>query len=30
MNYHANLGVDEIIDEQRPFIQKHNITTADL
>ena len=29
-NFHANLGVDEIIDEQRPFIQKHNITTADL
>ncbi|KAI8976663.1 manganase peroxidase [Trametes punicea] len=29
-NFHANLGVDEIIDEQRPFIQRHNITTADF
>ena len=29
-NFHASLGTDEIIDEQRPFIQKHNITTADL
>ena len=28
--FHANNGVDEIIDEQRPFIQRHNITTADL
>lgn len=29
-NFHANLGVDEIIDEQRPFIARHNLTTADL
>lgn len=29
-NFHANNGVDEIIDEQRPFIQRHNLTTADL
>ncbi|KAI0350840.1 manganese peroxidase [Trametes cingulata] len=29
-NFHANLGVDEIIDEQRQFIQRHNITTADF
>ncbi|KAI0350878.1 manganase peroxidase [Trametes cingulata] len=29
-NFHANLGVDEIIDEQRPFIQRHNISTADF
>ena len=29
-NFHANLGVDEIINEQREFIQRHNLTTADL
>lgn len=29
-NFHANLGVDEIINEQRPFIQRHNISTADF
>ena len=29
-NFHANNGVDEIINEQRPFIQRHNLTTADL
>ncbi|KAJ8502205.1 hypothetical protein ONZ51_g84 [Trametes cubensis] len=29
-NFHANLGVDEIIDEQRPFIQRHNISVADF
>ncbi|KAH9847429.1 manganese-dependent peroxidase [Lenzites betulinus] len=29
-NFHANLGVDEIIDEQRPFVQRHNLTTADF
>ena len=29
-NFHASIGTDEIIDEQRPFIQRHNITTADL
>ncbi|KAI0631001.1 manganese peroxidase 2 [Trametes polyzona] len=29
-NFHANNGVDEIIDEQKPFIARHNITTADF
>ena len=29
-NYHANLGVDEIINEQKPFVAKSNMTTADL
>lgn len=29
-NFHANLGVDEIVDEQKPFIAKHNITAGDL
>ena len=29
-NFHANLGVDEIIDEQRPLVQRHNISNADL
>ncbi|KAI0743578.1 Mn peroxidase MNP3 [Daedaleopsis nitida] len=29
-NFHANLGVDEIINEQRPFVQRHNISTADF
>ncbi|KAI9062858.1 class II peroxidase [Trametes sanguinea] len=29
-NFHANLGVDEIIDEQRPFVQRSNISTADF
>ncbi|KAH9848375.1 manganese peroxidase 2 [Lenzites betulinus] len=29
-NFHANNGVDEIIDEQKPFIARHNLTTADF
>ncbi len=29
-NFHANNGVDEIIDEQKPFIARHNITPGDL
>ncbi len=29
-NFHANLGVDEIIDEQRPLLQRSNISAADL
>ena len=29
-NFHANNGVDEIINEQRPFVQRANISTADL
>ena len=28
--FHANNGVDEIIDEQKPFIARHNITPGDL
>ena len=29
-NFHANNGVDEIINEQRPFVQRSNLTTADF
>ncbi|KAI1788396.1 manganese peroxidase [Ganoderma leucocontextum] len=29
-NFHASLGLDEIVNAQRPFIQRHNITTADF
>ena len=29
-NFHANGGVDEIIDTQRPFQQASNLTVADL
>ena len=29
-NFHANLGVDEIVNEQAPFIARHNITPGDL
>ena len=29
-NFHANLGVDEIIGEQKPFVAKHNMTPGDL
>lgn len=28
--YHANLGIDEIIQEQKPFVAKHNMTPGDL
>lgn len=28
--FHANNGVDEIIDEQKPFVAKHNMTAGDL
>lgn len=28
--FHANNGVDEIIDEQKPFVARHNITPGDL
>ncbi|KAI5123941.1 hypothetical protein M0805_006356 [Coniferiporia weirii] len=29
-NFHANDGVDEIVEEQRPFVAKHNITPGDF
>ena len=29
-NFHANNGVDEIVEEQKPFIARHNITPGDL
>ncbi|KAI0072718.1 manganese peroxidase 1 precursor [Panus rudis PR-1116 ss-1] len=29
-NFHANLGVDEIIDEQKPILARHNITPGDF
>nr|ALJ82909.1 manganese peroxidase 3 [Irpex lacteus] len=28
--FHANNGVDEIIDEQKPFLARHNITPGDF
>ncbi|OCH92793.1 manganese peroxidase precursor [Obba rivulosa] len=28
--YHANTGIDEIINEQAPFIVKHNMTAGDF
>ncbi|CAA7259209.1 unnamed protein product [Cyclocybe aegerita] len=28
--FHANLGVDEIIDAQKPFVVKHGITAGDF
>ncbi|KAH8108021.1 manganese peroxidase 1 precursor [Cristinia sonorae] len=30
LTYHANNGLDEIIDRQKPFIAKHNITAGDF
>ncbi|KAA1474285.1 manganese peroxidase 1 [Dentipellis sp. KUC8613] len=29
-NFHANNGIDEIVEEQRPFIARHNITPGDF
>ena len=29
-NFHANNGVDEIVEAQRPFVTKHNMTFGDL
>ena len=29
-NFHANNGVDEIVEEQRPFVTKHNISAGDF
>ena len=29
-NFHPNLGTDEIISQQKPFVQKHNMTPGDL
>ncbi|THH31799.1 hypothetical protein EUX98_g2376 [Antrodiella citrinella] len=29
-NFHANIGVDEIVDAQKPFVAKHNITPGDF
>lgn len=29
-NFHANNGVDEIVDEQKPFVAKHNMTPGDF
>lgn len=28
--FHANNGVDEIVEEQRPFALKHNVSFGDL
>ncbi|KAA1474286.1 manganese peroxidase 2 [Dentipellis sp. KUC8613] len=29
-NFHANNGIDEIVEEQRPFLSRHNITAGDF
>ncbi|KAA1472888.1 manganese peroxidase 2 [Dentipellis sp. KUC8613] len=29
-NFHANNGIDEIVEAQKPFIQAHNITAGDF
>ncbi|TFY67230.1 hypothetical protein EVG20_g4017 [Dentipellis fragilis] len=29
-NFHANGGIDEIVEEQRPFVEAHNITAGDF
>nr|WCB70288.1 manganese peroxidase MnP3 [Trametes hirsuta] len=29
-NFHASIGVDEIVNEQAPFIARHNITAGDF
>ena len=29
-NFHANAGIDDIIQLQKPIIARHNISTADL
>ena len=29
-NFHANNGVDEIVEAQKPFIARHNITPGDF
>nr|ADK26471.3 manganese peroxidase 1 [Hericium erinaceus]AFN26984.1 manganese peroxidase 1 [Hericium erinaceus] len=28
--FHANIGIDEIVEEQKPFIARHNITPGDF
>lgn len=28
--YHANIGVDEIIEEQRPIALRHDVSFGDL
>lgn len=29
-NFHANNGIDEIVEEQRPFVAAHNMTAGDF
>lgn len=29
-NYHANGGIDDIVDKQKPFVARHNISAGDL
>ena len=29
-NFHPNLGTDEIVNLQKPFVAKHNMTPGDL
>lgn len=29
-NFHASIGIDEIVNEQAPFLARHNITAGDL
>ncbi|KAI0643793.1 heme peroxidase [Trametes maxima] len=28
--FHPNIGLDEIVEKQRPFLERHNIGVADL
>ncbi|KAH9892619.1 heme peroxidase [Cubamyces lactineus] len=28
--FHPNIGLDEIVEKQRPFIERHNLGVADL
>jgi hypothetical protein len=28
--YHANASVDDIVESQKPFINRHNLTVGDL
>ena len=30
LSYHPNIGLDEIIELQKPFVAKHNISAADF
>ena len=29
-NFHPNIGLDEIVELQKPFVARHNLSVADL